>query len=151
MDDFLDNLQAVTNNLDDIAFTRYVTITEVNPDSTVNCKEDNGTVHKNVINSTNLNLSRDDTVLLGFINNNIYDPMIMGGVDVKHADDTLIFALGLGKFNINTDGDLILTLPIGVENYFSIDNNGDLIIDLDDSDMESKFSINDGGDVIYEP
>lgn len=148
-DDFLDNLQSVTNNLDDIAFTRYVTITEVNEDQTVNCKEDNGTVHKNVINSTNLNLSRDDTVLLGFINNNIYDPMILGGVEVKNADDTLIFALGLGKFEINSDGDLLLTLPIGVENYFSIDNNGDLIIDLDGSDMEENFSINDEGDVIY--
>ena len=148
-DDFMENLTALTNNLNDIAFTRYVTITKVNEDKTVDCKEDNGTLHKNVINTTNLNLSVDDTVLLGFVDNNIYNPMITGGVEVKGANDQMIYALGLGKFEINSDGDLILTLPIGVENYFSIDNNGDLIVDLDETEAE-KFSINNDGDVIYD-
>ena len=74
--------------------------------------------------------------------------MITGGVNVKGADDQMIFAMGLGKFNINSDGDLIFTLPIGVENYASINEDGDLIIDLDDSEAE-RFSINDKGEVIY--
>ena len=149
-DDFLENLTSLTNNLEDIAFSRYATITNINNDNTVDCKEDDGTIHKNVINSTNFNLNIDDTVLLGFVDNNIYNPMITGGVNVKGADDTMIYALGLGKFNINSDGDLILTLPIGVDNYFSIDNNGDLIVDLDDATAEEQFSINEDGDVIYE-
>lgn len=148
-DDFIENLTSLTNNLEDIAFSRYATITNIN-DNTVDCKEDDGTIHKNVINSTNFNLNIDDTVLLGFVDNNIYNPMITGGVNVKGADDTMIYALGLGKFNINSDGDLILTLPIGVNNYFSIDNNGDLIVDLDDATAEKQFSINEDGDVIYE-
>ena len=93
----------------------------------------------------------DDTALLGFVDNNIYNPMITGGVTVKAADDQMIYALGLGKFEIDrTTGHLMLTLPIGVENYFSIDNNGHLLVDLDDSTMEEKFSINDEGCVIYE-
>ena len=100
-DDFLENLTSLTDNLNDIAFTRYVTITNVNADKTVDCQEDNGTLHKNVINTTNLNLDVDDVVLLGFVDNNIYNPMITGGVTVKAADDTMIYALGLGKFNIN--------------------------------------------------
>lgn len=149
-DDFIENLTSLTNNLEDIAFSRYATITNINNDNTVDCKEDDGTIHKNVINSTNFNLNIDDTVLLGFVDNNIYNPMITGGVNVKGADDTMIYALGLGKFNINSDGDLILTLPIGVDNYFSIDNNGDLIVDLDDATAEEQFSINEDGDVIYE-
>lgn len=149
-DDFIENLTSLTNNLEDIAFSRYATITNINNDNTVDCKEDDGTIHKNVINSTNFNLNIDDTVLLGFVDNNIYNPMITGGVNVKGADDTMIYALGLGKFNINSDGDLILTLPIGVDNYFSIDNNGDLIVDLDDATAEKQFSINEDGDVIYE-
>ena len=147
-DDFLDNLQSLTNNINDIAFTRYATITAINNDGTVDCKEDNETIHKNAINTTNLKLSINDTVLLGFVDNNIYNPMITGGVTVKNADETIIYALGLGKFNINNDGDLIYTLPIGVENYASISDDGDLIIDLDTSEAE-KFTINDNGEVIY--
>ena len=147
-DDFFENLTSLTDNLEDIAFTRYATITAINNDGTVDCKEDNETIHKNAINTTNLKLSINDTVLLGFVDNNIYNPMITGGVTVKNADETIIYALGLGKFNINNDGDLIYTLPIGVENYASISDDGDLIIDLDTSEAE-KFTINDNGEVIY--
>ena len=147
-DDFIENLTSLTDNLEDIAFTRYATITAINNDGTVDCKEDNETIHKNAINTTNLKLSINDTVLLGFVDNNIYNPMITGGVTVKNADETIIYALGLGKFNINNDGDLIYTLPIGVENYTSISDDGDLIIDLDTSEAE-KFTINDNGEVIY--
>ena len=148
-DDFLENLTSLTDNLKDIAFTRYVTITNINLDNTVDCREDNGTIHKNVINSTNFTLSIDDVVLLGFIDNNIYNPMITGGVTVKHADDMAISALGLAKFNINDDGDLTVEMPIGINNYCSINNDGDLILDLNES-QTSKFSINNDGDVIYE-
>ena len=147
-DDFIENLTSLTDNLKDIAFTRYATITAINNDGTVDCKEDNETIHKNAINTTNLKLSINDTVLLGFVDNNIYNPMITGGVTVANADDQMIYALGLGKFNINNDGDLIYTLPIGVENYASISDDGDLIIDLDTSEAE-KFTINDNGEVIY--
>ena len=147
-DDFLSNLTSLTDNLNDIAFTRYATISNINSDNTVDCTEDNGTTHKNVINTTNLRLAIDDVVLLGFVDNNIYNPMITGGVNVKGADDQMIFAMGLGKFNINSDGDLIFTLPIGVENYASINEDGDLIIDLDSTEAE-RFNINDKGEVIY--
>ena len=147
-DDFLSNLQSLTNNINDIAFTRYATITTVNNDGTVNCKDDDDTIHKNVINSTNLQLSKDDTVLLGFIDNDIYQPMVTGGVNVKCGDDTLIYALGLGKFNIDSNGDLIYNLPIGITNYASINSDGDLIIDLNEFE-NSKFRINNEGEVIY--
>ena len=144
----MDNLTSLTDNLNDIAFTRYVTVIKVNPDNTVDCQEDNSTIHKNVINSTNLTLSIGDTVLLSFIDNNIYNPMITGGVEVKNADDTMIYALGLGKFHIDNNGDLIVELPIGVDNYFSL-IDGDLIVDLDDSHA-LKFQLNSKGDVLYE-
>lgn len=147
-DDFLENLTSLTDNLNDIAFTRYVTITNINPDQTVNCIEDDGTIHKNVINTTNLNLSVDDTVLMGFVDNNIYNPMITGGVTVQNANDQMIYALGLGKFQINSDGDLILTLPIGIENYFNITEDGDLTVNLADSE-NTKFTINEKGDLMY--
>jgi hypothetical protein len=62
---------------------------------------------------------------------------------------TTLYALGLGKFNIDNNGDLHYELPIGVTNYFSINNNGDLIINLDNI-TNQRFSINDDGCVIYE-
>lgn len=67
----------------------------------------------------------------------------------QETDDTaMIYALGLGKFNINDDDDLLVDLSIGVTNYFSINNNGDLIVNLDD-ETNKRFSIDDNGDVIY--
>ena len=149
MDDFLENLTSLTNNLEDIAFSRYVKITKVNTDGTVDCKDEYETVHKNALNSTQLHLSVEDTVLLGFINNDIYNPIILGGVDVRRADEQMIYSLGLGLFTINDDGDLIYNLSIGVDNYFSIDDTtGNLLIDLDESEA-SKFSINDEGEIVY--
>lgn len=69
----------------------------------------------------------------------------------NETDDTLmIYSLGLGKFHINDDGDLIFDMAIGASNYFSLNNNGDLIIDLNGDSREENFSINDDGDVIYE-
>jgi hypothetical protein len=58
--------------------------------------------------------------------------------------------MGLGKFHINENGDLLLDLPIGVDNYFNLNNNGDLIVDLNGDSREQQFSINENGDVIYE-
>ena len=67
------------------------------------------------------------------------------------TDDTLmIYSLGLGKFSINNEGDLLFDMAIGAENYFSINNDGDLIIDLNGDTREQDFSINDDGDVIYD-
>ena len=65
-------------------------------------------------------------------------------------DTTSLYAMGLGKFKVDENGDLLLDLPIGVENYFSLNNNGDLIVDLNGDSREQQFSINDDGDVIYE-
>ena len=63
-------------------------------------------------------------------------------------DTTTLYALGLGKFTINEEGNLLYDLPIGVTNYFSI-SNGNLTVNLDNV-TNQKFSINDEGCVIYE-
>ena len=87
-DDFLNNLTSLTDNLNDIAFTRYATITKVNSDNTVDCRENNGTIHKNVINTTSLELSIDDLIILTFIDNDIYQPMVTGGVIIQKGKGT---------------------------------------------------------------
>lgn len=65
-------------------------------------------------------------------------------------DTTSLYAMGLGKFKVDENGDLLLDLPIGVGNYFNLNNNGDLIVDLNGDSREQQFSINENGDVIYE-
>lgn len=67
----------------------------------------------------------------------------------NEIDDTsTIYAMGLGKFSINNEGDLLFELPIGSTNYMSINNNGDLIVNLD-NETNAKFKIDDNGDLTY--
>lgn len=88
--DFFDNLQAATNNLEEIVFNRFATVIEVNSDSTVNCKEDDGLTHNNVFNPGN-RVEVGDTVCLMFIGNSIYDPVIIGNIthDLKTSFDEI--------------------------------------------------------------
>ena len=82
--DFIDNLTALTNNLEDISFTRYAKITKINNDNTFECiEEETSVTHKNVVNGTKFDLSIDDTIVLGFVDNNIYNPIIVAGINIK--------------------------------------------------------------------
>ena len=74
--DFFDNLTEVTNNLNDISFTRFATVTSVNK-NTCSCKEDEGVTHENVL-TLSSKVKVGDTVVLGFVANSIYNPIIVG-------------------------------------------------------------------------
>ena len=76
-DSFFDNLQAATSNIDDIVFNRFATISEINNDGTVNCREDDGLTHENVLTLSH-NLQVGDKVVIGFEDNSIYNPIILG-------------------------------------------------------------------------
>ena len=78
MTDFYNNLISLTNNLEDIAFTKYATITNINSDGTCTAKEDEeeGLTHEN-INPLGNNLQVGDKVVLGFVDNSIYNPVIL--------------------------------------------------------------------------
>ena len=80
MTDFYNNLISLTNNLEDIAFTKYATITNINSDGTCTAKEDEeeGLTHEN-INTLGNNLRVGDKVVLGFVDNSIYNPVILTG------------------------------------------------------------------------
>ena len=83
--DFFDNLQAATNNLEEIVFNRFATVIEVNSDSTANCKEDDGLTHENVLTLSH-NLQVGDKVVLGFVDNSIYNPVILGSMNESISD-----------------------------------------------------------------
>ena len=86
-DDFFNNLQAVTENISDIAFTRYATITNLTDDGTCTAKEDedDGLTHENVLTLSH-NLQVGDKVVLGFVDNSIYNPVILGSMNESISD-----------------------------------------------------------------
>ena len=96
-DDFFSNLQAVTENISDIAFTRYATITNLTDDGTCTAKEDedDGLTHENVLTLSH-NLQVGDKVVLGFVDNSIYNPVILTGGEeayTKTETDNLLHDL----------------------------------------------------------
>ena len=86
-DDFFSNLQAVTDNMGDIAFTKYATITNVSNDGTCTAKEDedDGVTHENVLTLAH-NLQVGDKVVIGFVDNSIYNPVILGSMNETFGD-----------------------------------------------------------------
>ena len=85
-DDFFTNLQAVTDNLEDITFSRYATITSING-AYCNVKEDESELeHTNVPLLNGVNLSAGDKVVLGFVDNSIYNPVILGSMNETFGD-----------------------------------------------------------------
>lgn len=80
-EDFFTNLTAVTDNLTDITFSKYATVSEVNDDHTINCREkETDTLHSNVPCLNNSN-NVGDVVLLGFVDNDVYNPVVIGNLN----------------------------------------------------------------------
>lgn len=73
-----DELLKATNNIEDITHEKYAIVTYVD-NKLCNVKElDNDLEHLNVSILNNLELKIGDKVVLGFIENNIYNPIILG-------------------------------------------------------------------------
>ena len=113
MNDFYTNLTTITNNLEDIAFTKYATITNINGDGTCTAKEDeeDGLTHENVPTLSH-NLRVGDKVVLGFVDNSIYNPIILtGGAEAYTKTET--DALLNGKINTSDIANNLTTTSSG--------------------------------------
>lgn len=88
MIDFYNNLTSLTSNLEDIAFKKYGTITNINQDGTCTAKEDeeDGLTHENV-STLSHNLKIGDKVVIGFVDNSIYNPIILGSLKKDGSED----------------------------------------------------------------
>lgn len=98
-DDFIENLRALTDNIDDVSFSRYVTVINVNNDGTADVEEDNGVVHKNVLNGAGFKLNIGDDVILCFIDNDIYNPVIFANTNDTVNNLLSSYALKSELFN----------------------------------------------------
>lgn len=88
MSELYDNLLKATNNIDDITTEKYATITKLNGNYCNTKEEDTGLEHKNVPIINGANLSVGDKVILGFLNNSIYDVVCYGALDKTIHDDS---------------------------------------------------------------
>ena len=88
MSDLYENLLKATSNVDDITTEKYGVITKKNGNYCSVKESDNGLEHSNVpiVNGANLNVG--DKVIIGFLNNSIYDVVVYGALDKQVHDDT---------------------------------------------------------------
>ena len=83
MDDssLYDNLLRATDNTKDILPPRYATITSENNGLYTVKEEETDLYHHNVPALNNVNIG--DKVIILFINNNLYNPLIIGGINTS--------------------------------------------------------------------
>lgn len=83
-----DNLLKATNNIDDITTEKYGVITKLDGIYCSVKETDNDLEHNNVPILNGANLSVGDKVILGFLNNSIYDVVCYGALDKQIHDDS---------------------------------------------------------------
>ena len=161
MSDLYENLLKATNNIDDITTERYTTVTKLNGNYCDVKEEDTGLEHTNVPIVNGANLSVGGKVIIGFLNNSIYDVVCYGALDKTVHDDSkqdLLISgqniktinhtsrLGSGNIDIQGGGGGGSIVMVG---SFEIDNNGHLIATIPDG-ASNPYSIDNSGHLIYD-
>lgn len=137
--DLYDNLVKATNNLEDIAFEKFGTITKIDNGLCSVVEKDSELEHSNVHILNGLSLKLGDKVVLGFAENSIYNPFIIGAVTDekkvynKEEIDEIVEEIEQGEIHIE-DYDVGFTYEFGlggIDDTISIHtflekiNNGD--------------------------
>ena len=122
-----ENLLKATDNTKDITNEKYGTVTKVAGDYCSVQEEDTNLEHSQVPILNKITCVAGDKVVLGFVNNSLYDPVVIGNLSRKISGGGGGDGLLVGSFQINEEGHLIATLPNGASNPYHIDNNGHLI------------------------
>ena len=160
MADLYENLLKATDNTQDITTEKYGIITQTNGTYCSVKETDNDLIHDNVPIINGANLTIGDKVIIGFINNSIYDVVVYGALDKTVHDntkqDTLISGtniktinnqslLGSGNITIQGGGGSGGTVMVG---SFEINEQGHLIATIPDG-ASNPYTINESGHLIY--
>ena len=100
MSDLYENLLKATDNTNDITNEKYGTVVKINGALVSVLEEDTSLEHSNVpiINSVKLELG--DKVVVGFVDNSIYNPVVLGVIGKERNVDTdLDIDLGMDLLN----------------------------------------------------
>jgi hypothetical protein len=106
MSDFYDNLLKATNNINDITTEKYATVTKANNNQYSVIEDDTNLEHSNIPSLNGAILELGDKVVVGFVDNSIYNPIILG-------------TIGKEK-NIDTDLDISLEMDLLENGYLKI-------------------------------
>ena len=86
MSTLYENLLRATDNTDDITHEKYATITSINENQCTVKETETGLEHTNVPILNGASLQTGDKVIIGFLNNNIYDVVCYGKIDGKTTE-----------------------------------------------------------------
>lgn len=114
MSELYENLLKATNNVDDITTEKYAIITSINGNYCSVKETDTDMEHSNIPIVNGANLSVGDKVIIGFLNNSIYDVVCYGALDKPVQMTPTPHNHG----NLNNDG-TITTTETGNFLYFA--------------------------------
>ena len=126
MTTFYDELLKATDNLVDITFSRFGTITLIDNGLCTVKEEEQDIIHQNVPILNKVAAKVGDKVVLGFVDNSLYNPIVLGNL-TRGNESSSGGIIMVGSFKINDEGHLIATIPKDTVNPYHIDNNGHLI------------------------
>ena len=160
MTDLYTNLLKATSNIDDITTEKYGVITKLNGNYCRVKETTNDLEHHNVPIINGANLTVGDKVIIGFLDNSIYDVVCYGALDKQVHDDSkqdLLVSgetiktinhqslLGSGNITIEGGGGGSGVVMVG---SFRINDDGDLIVTLPTGTL-NPYHIDENGDLIY--
>ena len=162
MSTLYENLRKATDNTSDITTEKYGVITKLDGLYCSVKETDNELEHNNVPIVNGANLSVGDKVIIGFLNNSIYDVVCYGALDKTVHDDSkqdLLVSgtniktinhqslLGSGNITIEGGGGGGSIVMVG---SFEIDNNGHLIATIPDGASNPYHIDFSTGHLIYD-
>ena len=162
MSTLYENLRKATDNTSDITTEKYGVITKLDGLYCSVKETDNELEHNNVPIVNGANLSVGDKVIIGFLNNSVYDVVCYGALDKTLHDDTkqdkLISGeniktinhqslLGSGNITIEGGGGGGSIVMVG---SFEIDTNGHLIATIPDGASNPYHIDFSTGHLIYD-
>lgn len=166
MSDFYDNLLKATDNTSEITTEKYAIVTKIDGLFCSVKETDTDLEHSNVPIVNGATLKTGDKVIIGFLNNSIYDvvcygaldkevhdnskqDLLVSGTNIKTINNTSLLGsgniniqggdgsvIGTGSFSINDNGHLIVELPNAVDNPYYINDNGHLVYDTSNTHNE---------------
>lgn len=163
--EFYDNLLRATDNTSDIINEKYGTVVKINGALCSVIEEDNNLEHTNVPVINHIYLETGDKVVIGFVDNSIYNPIIVGNLTrgIRLSTDDIIEPSSLNNLGLPANSNQHqINLKVNEKinqggggstgvvmvGSFRINDEGHLIVTLPMGTL-NPYHINEQGHLIY--